>query len=65
MPDFSNMSSDHILEEVEEVSDEICNAWEIGFLENARARLDAGRELSGPQRTVLERIYEKACASAH
>lgn len=65
MSEFGNMSSDHIFQEVIEVSDEICNAWEIEFLESIGARLKAGCELTPPQRSTLERIYDKACRSAY
>ena len=65
MSGFSHMSSDHIFQEVDEVSDVICTPWEIDFLESIGTRLAAGGELTPPQRDVLERIYDKACKSAY
>ena len=60
-----NMSSQRMHEEIMEISDEICTPWEIDFLEGITFTLNQGAELTAKQRAVLERIYEKACASAH
>ena len=65
MGDFSQMPSQQMYDEIMEVSDEICSPWEIDFLESIGALLDRGIELSDKQRDVLERIYGKACRSAH
>lgn len=62
---MTEKSSQTLYDEVTEISDEICNTWEIEFLENIGGRLSQGCELTPPQRSVLERIYRKACASAH
>jgi hypothetical protein len=52
-------------DEIMEVSDEICNAWEIDFLESIGACLSRGIQLTDPRRETLERIYDKACKSAY
>ena len=65
MSDFRHMSSDHIFQEVDEVSDSICNEWEIDFLESVRGCLSRGIALSDGRRKTLERIYDKACKSAY
>ena len=65
MSDFSHMSSDQLFQEVDEVSDEICSAWEIDFLESIGGRLSRGIHLTDPQRETLQRIYDKACKSAY
>ena len=62
---MSNKSSQTLYDEITEISDEICSAWEIDFLESIGQRLGQGCELSPAQRAVLERIYAKACASAY
>lgn len=49
-------------EEVLEVSDRVCNEWEIDFLESIARRAREER-LSDRQAEILEGIYRKACAS--
>jgi hypothetical protein len=51
-------------EEVMEVSDRICNEWEIDFLEGIARRAQQER-LTEKQLAILERIYRKACESPY
>ena len=58
------ISDSQMYEEIMEVSDKICDEWEIDFLENIKSSVDADT-LSGPRRAVLLRIYRKACDSQY
>ena len=58
MPDIKTM-----IEEILEVSDEICNEWEIDFMENISNQ--DPYVLSDAQVRVVERIYKKACNSPY
>ena len=58
-------SPQRMYDEITEVSDEICNAWEIDFLENIGGMLSRGIPLSDERLAKLEQIYAKACASEH
>ena len=62
---MTDKSSQTLYDEITEVSDEICNAWEIEFLESIGEMLDMGVALTPGRRSKLEEIYRKACASAY
>lgn len=62
---MSDKSSQTLYDEIEEISDEICTPWEIDFLTSIAFTLGQGSELTPRQRSVLERIYDKACRSAY
>lgn len=61
MPD---MPSQQMYDEIMEISDKICDAWEIDFMESIGGLLARGMALTDPRRETLERIYDKACKSA-
>jgi hypothetical protein len=59
---MSNKHVQTIYEEIMEVSDKICNEWEIDFLDSIAWRVKYG-ELTAKQLDTLGRIYRKACSS--
>lgn len=60
----TNRDYERMYDEIMEVSDEICSAWEIEFLESIEGRVRRGL-LTDKQKAVLERIYDKACKSPY
>ncbi len=62
---MGDIPSQQMHDEIMEVSDEICNAWEIDFMESIGGLLKRGIQLTDAQRESLERIYDKACRSAY
>ncbi len=51
-------------QEICEVSDKVCNEWEIDFLDSIECRV-LNDNLSDKQKAVLERIYDKVCRSPY
>ena len=53
------------IEETLEVAHEICNEWEIRFLESVLKRVKGGTELTPKQLEITNDLYKKACDSPH
>ncbi len=59
---------ERMLEESLEVAYEVCNEWEVGFLESIKGQASCGNltgRLSDKQEAILRRIYKNACDSLH
>ena len=53
-----------IIEEIYEVRYEICNEWELGFIESMHKKSKKpGFEPSDNEESVLDGLYDKACES--
>ena len=48
------------VEEIAEVANELCTEWEINFIESVQ---EWTGDFTDKQKAVIDRIYEKACAS--
>ena len=60
---FNNVSDSRMYDEIVEVQDKLrLDDWQLGFLESIEGRAHDD-DLSPPQRTQLEKIYEVACRS--
>lgn len=60
MQDTEEPPSYHLkVEEIAEIIGEIGNDWEIGFIESMQSRSDFTEKM----KEVIDKLYEKACAS--
>lgn len=53
------------VKEIQEISYELLNDWEIGFMRNVERAVAAGQQLSDKRQAVLDRLYKMACASPY
>lgn len=54
-----------LCKEIKEVEREVCNEWEITFVQSVWCRVKNGLDLTERQIDKLEQIYEKVCNSPH
>lgn len=59
------ISHRRMIEEIMEVSDKICFAHEIDFMESVQARVKQGIPLTEKQAKWLGDIYDRACRSEY
>ena len=62
---MERISEAQMVEEIMEVSDKICFAHEIDFMESCQSRVNSGVPLTEKQSRWLRDIYDRACKSPY
>ncbi len=59
------MTLNQMIEEIVEVQDDLCTAWEWEFISDMSDKAERKETFSDKQEEVIRRIYRKACRSEY